>query len=199
MGDFDEHMEHFRLPVAMRLSSLLTGNGDFEALSALATKYLIPINLGPIREEQRHLRAELQREAPSYDVALSFAGEDRPRARKIAELLRGAGVKVFFDEYEQATLWGMNLYSHLSEIYNNKAKFCLMFVSANYAAKLWTKREREAAQARAFRESREYILPLRLDDTVIPGLDETVAYIDLRTVPEEEVARLVQKKLSSFQ
>jgi hypothetical protein len=73
-----------------------------------------------------------------------------------------------------------------------------MFISVNYAAKLWTKREREAAQARAFRESREYILPLRLDDTVIPGLDETVAYIDLRTVPDEEVARLVQKKISLF-
>jgi hypothetical protein len=106
-------------------------------------------------------------------------------------------VKVFFDEYEQATLWGMNLYSHLSEIYTDKAKFCLMFISANYAAKLWTKREREAARARAFRESREYILPLRLDDTLIPGLDETVGYIDLRTVSDEEVARHVQTKISS--
>jgi hypothetical protein len=108
-------------------------------------------------------------------------------------------VNVFYDEYEQATLWGMNLYSHLSEIYNHKAKFCLMFISVNYKAKLWTKREREAAQARAFRESREYILPLRLDDTTIPGLDEVVAYIDLRTVSHEEVARLVQTKLSRFE
>jgi hypothetical protein len=198
VGDFDEHMEHFQLPVAMRLSSLRKGNGDIEGLAALTTQYSIPFDVDQVRQEQQRLRTELRREAPSYDVALSFAGEDRAHARAIAELLRAAGVKVFFDEYEQATLWGMNLYTHLSEIYTNKATFCLMFISTNYAAKLWTKREREAAQARAFRENREYILPLRLDDTVIPGLDETVGYIDLRTVSDNEVARLVQTKISSF-
>jgi hypothetical protein len=116
---------------------------------------------------------------PQYDVALSFAGEDRRYARALAELLRTAGFSVFYDEYEQATLWGRNLYTPLSDVYQNKARFCLMFISANYARKLWTKRERESAQARAFRESHEYILPLRLDDTALPGLEDTVGYIDL--------------------
>ena len=197
LGDFDEHMEHFQLPVAMPLSSLLAGKADLEDFAAVARKYSVQLDLRQMREEQQRLRTEVRRDAPLYDVALSFAGEDRVRARKIAELLRTVGVRVFFDEYEQATLWGRNLYSHLSEIYREKAKYCLMFISANYAAKLWTKHEREAAQARAFRESREYILPLRLDDTVIPGLNETIAYIDLRVVSDEEVARLVQEKIAS--
>ncbi len=48
-----------------------------------------------------------------------------------------------------------------------------MFLSRNYAAKLWTNHEREAAQARAFRENEEYILPIRLDDTEIPGILQT--------------------------
>jgi hypothetical protein len=134
-------------------------------------------------------------DAPRYDVALSFAGEDRTHARKIAELLRSKGFSVFYDEYEQATLWGRNLYSHLSDVYQNKARFCLMFISVNYARKLWTKRERESAQARAFRESREYILPLRLDDTSLPGIEDTVGYIDLNCTPHEEVVRLLTEKL----
>jgi hypothetical protein len=70
-----------------------------------------------------------------------------------------------------------------------------MFISVHYASKLWTKRERDAAQARAFRESREYILPLRLDDTALPGIEETVGYIDLRNTPAEEVVGLLTEKL----
>jgi TIR domain len=131
----------------------------------------------------------------TYDVALSFAGEDRAHARQLAKLLREKGFSVFYDEYEQATLWGRNLYTHLSDVYQNKARYCLMFISVNYAQKLWTKRERESAQARAFRESREYILPLRLDDTVLPGLEDTVSYVDLRHTSHEEVLRLLTDKL----
>jgi len=132
----------------------------------------------------------------SYDIALSFAGEDRKHARKIADKLLEANYSVFYDEYEQATLWGRNLYTHLSDVYQNKAKYCLMFISKRYSEKLWTKREREAAQARAFKESREYILPLRLDDTDIPGIEGTIGYLDLRTTSIDEVVHLISKKIS---
>lgn len=133
-------------------------------------------------------------ELPLYDVALSFAGEDRAHARKIAELLRSSELTVFYDEYEQASLWGRNLYTHLSDVYQNKARYCLMFISEHYAKKLWTKRERESAQARAFRESEEYILPLRLDDTTLPGIEDTVGYLDLRETTHEQVVQLLVTK-----
>lgn len=131
----------------------------------------------------------------NYDVALSFAGEDRAYAKNLAELLRDAEFTVFYDEYEQASLWGRNLYTHLSDVYQNKARYCVMFLSENYAKKLWTKRERESAQARAFKESREYILPLRLDDTSIPGIEDTVGYLDLRQLSVRDVFQLLLEKL----
>ena len=40
LGDFDEHMEHFQLPVAMPLSSLLAGKADLEDFAAVARKVL---------------------------------------------------------------------------------------------------------------------------------------------------------------
>lgn len=46
-----------------------------------------------------------------YNVAISFAGEQRKGARDIAEGLKRGGVKVFFDEYEDTELWGKNLKS----------------------------------------------------------------------------------------
>lgn len=137
---------------------------------------------------------ELASQSPRYDVALSFAGEDRHHARKIADLLLGKDFSVFYDEYEQATLWGRNLYTHLSDIYQNKARYCLMFISSYYAKKLWTKRERESAQARAFKESKEYILPIRLDDTVLPGIEDTIGYVDLRNISYEDVVQLLCDK-----
>jgi hypothetical protein len=45
-----------------------------------------------------------------YDLALSFAGEDRPVAESLAGLLRDDGVRVFYDAYEKAALWGKDLY-----------------------------------------------------------------------------------------
>src|SRR5438067_3575259 len=105
-----------------------------------------------------------------YDVALSYAGEDRNYADALANALVHRGVKVFYDEYERATFWGKNLYDHLTGLYQHKARYCVMLISQHYAIKLWTNLERQAAQAHAFQEHQEYILPVRLDDTEIPGL-----------------------------
>jgi hypothetical protein len=130
-----------------------------------------------------------------YDIAISFAGEDRSVAESIAEKLKRDGVKVFYDTYEKATLWGKDLYEHLNDVYKNKAKFCLMVISNNYRDKQWTNHERKAAQARAFSQNKEYILPLKLDDTEIPGLNETIGYVDYRKSDSDEVVSLLKSKL----
>jgi hypothetical protein len=132
----------------------------------------------------------------TYDIAISFAGEDREIAKKISDLLKQKNYKVFYDEYEKSNLWGKDLYSYLSEVYSSKAKFCLMIISKNYANKTWTNHERKAAQAKAFNENSEYILPLRLDDTSIPGLLGTIGYIDYNNSSIEEIVDLLIKKLN---
>ena len=131
-----------------------------------------------------------------YDVALSFAGEDRHHAERLAELLRAEKYSVFYDEYELAKLWGKDLYVYLSSVYKDQAEYCVMFLSEYYAQKVWTNHERESAQARAFEENREYILPVRLDDTEIPGLLPTVGYLDLRSMTIEEIHQVLVEKLS---
>jgi hypothetical protein len=40
----------------------------------------------------------------SYDVCLSFAGEDREYIRKVANRLQQAGAFVFFDEFQTTNL-----------------------------------------------------------------------------------------------
>lgn len=130
-----------------------------------------------------------------YHVALSFAGEDRPYVDEVAAILQQSGLRVFYDLYEQVGLWGKDLYVHLSEVYGEQAEYTVLFASKHYNAKLWTAVERRAAQARAFRENREYILPARFDDTPIPGIPATVGYIDLRSTGPGELAGLIAAKV----
>jgi hypothetical protein len=133
---------------------------------------------------------------PKYHVALSFAGEDRDYVESVATHLRTDGVDVFYDKFEEADLWGKNLYVHLSDVYQNRAIFTVMFISKAYKTKLWPNRERESAQARALEESREYILPAFFDDSiVVPGLLRTTGRISLSSRTPEQLARLILQKL----
>lgn len=134
---------------------------------------------------------------PDFDVALSFAGEDRQYVDLVAHLLRARGVRVFYDLFEEADLWGKDLYTHLADTYQNRARFTVMFISSAYSQKLWTNHERRAAQARAFQEAQEYILPARFDDTDIPGVLPTTGYISLSGRTPEEFVSLITRKLVS--
>lgn len=80
-----------------------------------------------------------------------------------------------------------------------QSEYCIVILSRHYERKLWTRHELKQAQARAFRENREYLLPVRLDDTAIPGVSETVGYIDIRWDGLDAVVQAVLPKLGSSQ
>jgi len=130
-----------------------------------------------------------------YDVAISFAGADRDTARDLADALTAVGASVFFDEYSQSDLFGKNLYDHLSDVYRQKARYCVILVSRAYATKMWTAHERRAAQERALKQrGTEYVLPVRMDNTPIPGLLDTVAYVRI-DAGVSHIASLIAAKL----
>jgi TIR domain len=132
---------------------------------------------------------------PEYDVCLSFAGEQRTYVLDVADALRSSGIRVFYDQYERAAFWGKDLYEHLDWVYRKAARYCLVFISSDYAAKVWTTHERRSAQARALEESREYVLPVRFDNTELPGLPPTVAYVSANELTAKELASLTMRKL----
>jgi TIR domain len=132
-----------------------------------------------------------------YDVALSYAGEDRAYVEQIAALLQQKDIRIFYDEYAVAELWGNDLYTLLDEVYRKRARFTVMFVSRYYASKPWTQHERQSAQARALTDVGPYLLPVRLDDSELPGLRPTVGYIDARNTSVERLVWLIEQKLSA--
>nr|MDT0660008.1 TIR domain-containing protein [Micromonospora sp. DSM 115978] len=130
-----------------------------------------------------------------FDVALSFAGEDRVFVDRVAKILRDNGTRVFYDEFEVLTLWGLDLYTVLDDVYRHKSRYAVVFASENYSRKMWTSHERRSAQARALQEKESYLLPVRLDNSLVPGLRPTIGYIDGSIRGPEEVAKLIIAKI----
>jgi len=130
-----------------------------------------------------------------YDVAVSFAGEDRAVVEEFVTALAANEISVFYDSWEQAQLWGKDLYQYLDMIYRQAARYCIIFVSENYVRKAWTRHELRSAQARAFQQNSEYILPIKVDDTKLPGLPDTICYLDLRYSSVQEIADLLFRKI----
>jgi len=147
------------------------------------------------KEECNGTTKERCKKSFQYDVAISFAGEDRVVAEKLSNELIKNGVRVFYDDFEKAELWGKNLFSYLTDIYQSKAEYCIMLVSKHYNAKRWAKLEREAAQARVFAQDRDYLLPIRLDDSSVPGVLPTVGYLEWE---KEGLDRIVSCFLQKF-
>ena len=131
-----------------------------------------------------------------YDVGLSFAGEQREYAEQVATDLRSRGIRPFYDDYEKDTLWGKDLYAHLSEIYQHMCRYCIIFISKEYPPKKSGLIESDKVLRRGpYRERQEYILPARFDDTQIPGLLDTVGYVDLTQTTPSELGELIAGKL----
>lgn len=131
----------------------------------------------------------------AYEVALSFASEDREYVESVAEYLKNNNIKVFYDKYEEVTLWGKDLAEHLDKVYRGRARYCVMFISKNYANKVWTSHERRSALAKAIEEKEEYILPARFDDTEITGIRSTIGYVDLSKKTPEQLGKMILQKL----
>ena len=133
-----------------------------------------------------------------WDVALSFAGARRDYVGQVAAALKARGVRCFYDADEQVRLWGTHLAEELPRIYARESAAVVVFVSADYAGRDWTRLERRAAFSRAVAEAGVYVLPARFDDSELPGLLPDVVAVDLRRYNPEQFADLVVAKLADL-
>jgi hypothetical protein len=130
-----------------------------------------------------------------FDVAPSFAEEDRDRVLPIVDRLKALGVEVFYDKDREVEMWGQDRIEYFSETFSHRARFVLLFSSQHYVSK-WTRLQSRAAMARALEDHTEYVLPIRIDDTPVPGLLPTIAYLDMRVHSDEVIAQAVAQKLA---
>ena len=130
---------------------------------------------------------------PYYEVALSFAGEQREYVEDVARALQRRGIAVFYDAFED--LWGSNLPEVLHAVYEERASLAVMFISKEYVDKAWPRHERRSIFSRAVQENNDYVLPVRFDDTHVPGLPTGVHYLLADQLSPAEIASRVAMKL----
>jgi hypothetical protein len=131
-------------------------------------------------------------------VALSFAGEDRPFAEAVAKGLRKNGVKVFYDDFYAADLWGEDLSSKFGQIYSKQSQYCIMVLSKNYLEKMWTIFERKHAITGLIeKKEKTYVLPVRLDgfNKDIPGLPGITGHLAVSSHEAGKVVNTFLRKI----
>src|ERR1043166_4739154 len=139
--------------------------------------------------EAQAIAEETERPFPdSFDVAITVAGPDRKIARDLAQRLQTAGLVVFYDQFFDDHIWGHDLPEMFDDIFRVKSRFCVIFISRAYATSEWANLEKRSALARAMKErGKAYVLPIRIDDTILLGLPPTVAHLSLREKSIEEI------------
>lgn len=130
-----------------------------------------------------------------YDVAVSFAEADQAIARELEALLSSRNVHVFLDEYKSTDYWGDTV-DHLVNLFARKARYCVLLISEHYPLRAWTDAEHTSARDQALRDPEEYIIPIRLDDRDVPGLEEARGIRDAREGSLEGIADWLKEKLA---
>ena len=81
-------------------------------------------------------------DAYAFDVAVSFASEDREFVGEIVSQLTASNARVFCDSDFSAGIRGEELPGHLDRIYRRKTPHAVIFVSRFYAEKMWAQNDR---------------------------------------------------------
>ena len=139
-----------------------------------------------------------------YDVALSFAGEQREYVKRVSECLDKLGISNFYDYNEKANLWGKNLTQYLQNVYFRDSRYFVPFITLEYLQKDWPQLEFKFALDRNMQEHapdfQQYVLPVYLCDfrsIDVPGLPKSVGCVDGRKTSPAELAGLLAEKIRS--
>lgn len=143
----------------------------------------------------RKIMEENWGEADRFDVAISFASEQREYARELATYLREKNIMVFFDEFEQTEMWGEDGLEYLENIYTEKSDYVIMLLSQNYVDRAWPTYERKQILGRQFLEQESIILPVSFDNVKIPGLPPQIIYLNGDQLKPNEVGAMAKEKI----
>ena len=98
-----------------------------------------------------------------YEFAISFAGDKRELAQRLAQSLRQVGFRVFFDEFLEHELLGANAADYFTQVFGRDSRFCIALISSQYDERDWTRIEREVIQARQLSDRTNFLLPVMTD------------------------------------
>ncbi len=104
-----------------------------------------------------------------YDIAISFAGENRNLARCIAEQLKELDISVFYDENHEVKYLGKKLTEEFEKVFLHNSKYVLCLLDFLHKEKMWPTFERDIFIKRV---PKQEVIPIYLDDSNFVGIPE---------------------------
>lgn len=132
-----------------------------------------------------------------YDLAFSFAGEHRQYVEKVKHECERLGLKVFYDRDKNNDWWGKNFISEQRQIYGQKTRHFVPFISPEYFDKPIPSDEFESAVFTSLEKGSDYILPVVIGRAKIPAgkLPPQIHYLKTENYTPATLAQEFSKKL----
>jgi hypothetical protein len=131
-----------------------------------------------------------------YDVAISYASEDKEIAQNLFDLLTEMNLEVFYDKDAEHRTLGSEAMGLLFDVFNHEASYVVILCSEWTIKKPWAEYEFRLAVNREERQkgSDIFVLPIRIDDTEIPFLTSKM-FAHCKKQSLREIADLVYKRV----
>ena len=132
-----------------------------------------------------------------FKIALSFPGEHRGFVEQVAARLADqvGRDRVLYDKYYEAEFARTDLDTYLQRLYHDESELVAVFLCADYERKDWCGLEWRAIRDLIKKRQTSTVMPLRFDDTEIPGLFSTDGYVWIGGRSPEEIADLILQRL----
>ncbi len=140
---------------------------------------------------------ESLRQPRPYPVGFSFAEADRDYVAQVAEGLAARGIRRYYDRdlISMVELWGKFGPEVMNELFRDSFATVIVFVSAEYLKDDETKIQYRAALDQATRESREYILPVRLKGSPLTSSLTSYYAVDAADYSVDGIVNFIVAKL----
>jgi hypothetical protein len=121
-----------------------------------------------------------------YDVVIAFSAPDRSTAEEFARLLAERNIKISLDELNAPDVGSMQPAAHLAETFGRKARYYLLLISQSFPRTNW-----QDVGLLTDPTQGSSVLPVRLDDTDLPGMEDPTQIKDLRSHSIQEIVDLI--------
>lgn len=134
----------------------------------------------------------------TYDIAVSFAGEQRDYVVQVVEACKRHGIAVFYDFDLSNDWWGHSFIREQRKIYGTQARFFVPFISTEYLAKPIPMDEFSAAMMTAVKQGDGYILPVLMGDVKVPPdlLHPHIVYLRGDDYTPDQLAEQLQRRIT---
>lgn len=112
------------------------------------------------------------------------------------ELERNVGPNsYFYDNNYVSQLARPSLDTLLQDIYRNRSKLVVVFLSGDYQRKNWCGVEFRAIKEIIMQQDHRKIMFVRMDDSAFDGVFKTDGHVDGRKFSPEDIARFIQERV----